>query len=131
MSHLLALYTTKQTRLRALLEEAWTLEAELNELHRRIHQSPADQVKDQTVGPGGRRLQAKAVLRDEVTTMRIKMALLKGPLSLRGQKFNTTVLVERCEDIPGANKVAVRDVLKGLVKQGFIRREGNRYWRAA
>src|SRR5688572_24808254 len=132
MSHLLALYTAKQVRLKALLEEAWSLEAELNELHRRILQSPADPVKDQSPWSMVQGHQAaKAALRDEVTTRRIKLALLKGPLAVKGQKFNTTILVERCEDIPGASKVAVRDVLKGLVKQGFIRRQGNRYWRAA
>lgn len=128
MSHLLALYTAKQARLKALLDEAWPLEAELNELHRRMQAPPGDPVLGDPQAPSR---QAKATLRADDTARRIRHALLKGPLALRGQKFNAALLVERCEDIPGASRLVVRGVLRALVKQGFIRREGNRYWRAA
>lgn len=130
MSTLLGLYRAKQARLKMLLEEAWPLEAELNELHRLIHQqspSAADLATSAATIPALQR----AARRDDITAQHIKRALLTGPLALKGEKYQAPLLVERCEDIPGADIVAVRAVLRSLVKKGFIKRSGCHYWRAA
>jgi len=121
----------KQARLKALLSEAWALEAELNALHRQMRDAdiiPSDPVPayDPPVQPA-RPTQARA----SGTTQRIQAALLRGPLALKNQKYNTTLLVERCEDIPGADVKAVRTVLRELVRAGFIRCDRHKYWRAA
>ena len=121
----------KQARLKALLSEAWALEAELNALHRLMQDTsvtPADPVPAYVAPDVPAR---PSVLRSDLTTQRIKAALLRGPLALKGQKYNTSLLVERCEDIPGADVRTVRAVLSHLVKSGFIRHNQSLYWRAA
>lgn len=64
-------------------------------------------------------------------TRRIRVALLTGPLALMGQKFERTLLVERCEDIPGADHTTVRSTLRSLIEAGLVHTDGENYWRAA
>jgi hypothetical protein len=125
------LTVSKRARLNTLLKEAWPLEEELNELHRIIHACRADRVMVQGPNTSMQGRFGRAILRHDVTERRIKLALLSGPLALKGQRYTGGLLVERCEDIPGADQVAVRRVLRHLVKRGFVRRQGNQFWRAA
>jgi hypothetical protein len=70
-------------------------------------------------------------LRSDVTARRVRMALLTGPLALKGQRCHSALLLERCEDIPGADVDAVSNVLEALMKQRVISRAGQQFWRVA
>ena len=114
-------------------DELWALESELNAIHRLLAERVA---RRETLGPSPRR--ARILPAITVTTgrplitpaRRIEAALLRGPLGLRGQCYPTRLLVERCEDIPGADTKAVRAVLKDLVTRGAVRRSADQ-WSAA
>lgn len=83
------------------------------------------------VAPVRHRRAVTVRLRDDVTARRIKLALLTGPLALKGQRCKAIHLVARCEDIPGANVNAVGGVLELLMKQRLITRAGEKFWRVA
>lgn len=122
---LVSVIARKQARLKALLDEAWALESELNALHRQLNDPPAASTPAKAMVTSG------MTSKDTVTALRIQLALMKGPLLKRGEIQRSSLLVERCEDIPGANKDIVRKVLRSLVAKGFIRRKGDQFWRAA
>ncbi len=69
--------------------------------------------------------------RHHVTAGRIRFALLTGPFALKGHKHNRTLLIERCEEIPGADVNAVRTTLRAMIESGTLRTDGLHYWRAA
>jgi len=136
MSDLVTQVANRAARLQRLLAEVWELEAELNALHRAMgvpygellttpppHHTPSTATAPPPVGFRPARM--------VIPAQRIKNALLRGPLQLRGEKHSTAILVERCEDIPGADLKAVRAVLREMVRAGSIQRDRDKYWRAA
>lgn len=69
--------------------------------------------------------------REDAIARRIRFALLNGPLALKGHRYQRTLLVERCEEIPGADVRAVRSTLRAMIEVGLVRTDGVQYWRAA
>jgi len=133
MSDLVTQVSNKAGRLRHLLAEVWTLEAELNALHRAMGVPYGELVTPPPVNTPAPStpLTIRPARMASIPTQRIKTALLRGPLQSRGEKHSTAILVERCEDIPGADLKAVRAVLREMVRAGFIQRDRDKYWRAA